>query len=87
MQWNNLGIRGFWYIKDSKITYILNEIYDTEYKYLKSMLMSIFIALLKIPGASKCEVPRTISIMSHILTLFLMIVMVKVPQRMITKNC
>ena len=53
-----------------KVTTLLNEIYD--------MSRSIFIALPKKPGATDCELHRTISLMSHVTKLLLRIIMMRV---------
>ncbi|GFO09466.1 DNA replication licensing factor mcm8 [Plakobranchus ocellatus] len=44
----------------------------------KLMLRSIFIALPKKPGATECELHRTISLMSHVTKLLLRIIMMRV---------
>ena len=61
----------------SKITILLNEIYDTGH-IPKDMLKSDFIALPKKAGAIECELHRTISIMSHVTKILLRIVMMRV---------
>ena len=48
-----------------KVTTLLNEIYDTG-QIPVDMSRSIFIALPKKPGATDCELHRTISLMSHV---------------------
>ncbi|GFO47313.1 hypothetical protein PoB_007381800 [Plakobranchus ocellatus] len=48
-----------------KVTHLLNEIYDTG-QIPTDLSKSIFIALPKKPGATECELHRTISLMSHI---------------------
>ena len=53
-----------------KVTTLLNEIYDTGQIPIY-MSRSIFIALPKKPGATDCELHRTISLMSHFTKLLL----------------
>ncbi|GFR85819.1 transposon TX1 uncharacterized 149 kDa protein [Elysia marginata] len=48
-----------------KTTNLLNEIYDTG-QIPTDLTKSIFIALPKKPGATECELHRTISLMSHV---------------------
>ena len=60
-----------------KVTTLLNEIYDTG-QIPVDMSRSIFIALPKRPGATDCELHRTISLMSHITKLLLRIIMMRV---------
>ncbi|GFS20164.1 LINE-1 retrotransposable element ORF2 protein [Elysia marginata] len=47
-----------------KLTSLLNEIYDTG-EIPTDISRSVFIALPKKPGATECELHRTISLMSH----------------------
>ena len=61
----------------SKITILLNEIYDTG-RIPKDMLKSVFVALSKKAGATECELHRTISIMSHVTKILLRIIMMRV---------
>uniref|UniRef100_A0A8D8SH15 Craniofacial development protein 2 n=1 Tax=Cacopsylla melanoneura TaxID=428564 RepID=A0A8D8SH15_9HEMI len=63
------------------LTEMLNTIYDSG-KIPSEWLISEFIALPKKPGAKKCEEYRTISLMSHLLKLFL-----KIIHRRIYKLC
>ena len=56
MVWRNLGI--------DKLTFILNEIYDSG-EISEDLSKSMFTALTKKPGATECELHRTISLMSH----------------------
>jgi hypothetical protein len=63
------------------MTKIFNNIYDTG-NILKEWLKSEFIALPKKIAAKKCEEYRSISLMSHILKLFL-----KVIHKRIYKKC
>jgi Reverse transcriptase (RNA-dependent DNA polymerase) len=63
------------------ITDVFNKIYNSGYIPDK-WLQSEFIALPKKPGAKRCEEYRTISLMSHMLKLFL-----KVIHRRIYKKC
>lgn len=65
----------------SWITDVFNKIYNTGYIPDK-WLQSEFIALPKKPGAKRCEEYRTISLMSHMLKLFL-----KVIHRRIYQKC
>ncbi|GFS12153.1 endonuclease-reverse transcriptase [Elysia marginata] len=61
-----------------KTTNLLNEIYDTG-QIPTDLTKSIFIALpKKKPGATECELHRTISLMSHITKILLRIVMLRV---------
>ena len=60
-----------------KVTTLLNEIYDTG-QIPVDMSRSIFIALPKKPGATDCELHRTISLMSHVTKLLLRIIMMRV---------
>ena len=64
----------------SKVTDIINEIYDTG-EIPEDLCRSIFIALPKKPGAVECELHRTISLMSHITKLILRIIMERVHSR------
>ena len=58
----------------SKLEHIMNKMYDTG-TIPKNLSRSIFIALPKRPGATECELHRTISLMSHITKLMLKILM------------
>ncbi|GFO44332.1 hypothetical protein PoB_007083700 [Plakobranchus ocellatus] len=60
-----------------KVTHLLNEIYDTE-QIPTDLSKSIFIALPKKPGATECELHRTISLMSHITKILLKIIMLRI---------
>ena len=60
----------------SKVTDIINEIYDTG-EIAENLCRSIFIALPKKPRAIECVLYRTISLMSHIIKLNLRIIMEK----------
>ena len=60
-----------------KVTTLLNEIYDTG-QIPVDMSRSIFIALPKKPGATDCELHRTISLMSDVTKLLLRIIMMRV---------
>ena len=60
-----------------KVTTLLNEIYDTG-QIPVDMSRSIFIALPKKPGATYCELHRTISLMSHVTKMLLRIIMMRV---------
>ena len=60
-----------------KVTTLLNEIYDTG-QIPVDMSRSIFKALPKKPGATDCELHRTISLMSHVTKLLLRIIMMRV---------
>ena len=60
-----------------KVTTLLNENYDTG-QIQVDMSRSIFIALPKKPGATDCELHRTISLMSHVTKLLLRIIMMRV---------
>ncbi|GFN95209.1 transposon tx1 uncharacterized 149 kda protein [Plakobranchus ocellatus] len=62
-----------------KVTRLLNEIYDTG-KIPTDLSGSIFIALPKKPGATECELQRTISLMSHITKIMLKIIMLRKEQ-------
>ena len=59
-----------------KLTDIVNEIYDTGV-IPEDLSRSIFIALPKKPGATECELHRTISLMSHMTKLILKIIMMR----------
>ncbi|GFO02707.1 endonuclease-reverse transcriptase [Plakobranchus ocellatus] len=59
-----------------KVTHLLNEIYDTG-QIPTDLSKSIFIALPKKPGATECELHRTISLMSHITKILLKIIMLR----------
>ncbi|GFO04846.1 craniofacial development protein 2 [Plakobranchus ocellatus] len=60
-----------------KVTDLLNEIYDTG-QIPKDLSKSIFIALPNKPGATECELHRTISLMSHITKILLKIIMLRI---------
>ncbi|GFO02811.1 retrovirus-related pol polyprotein from type-1 retrotransposable element r2 [Plakobranchus ocellatus] len=60
-----------------KVTHLLNEIYDTG-QIPTDLSKSIFIALPKKPGATECELHRTISLMSHITKVLLKIGMLRI---------
>ncbi|GFO32339.1 endonuclease-reverse transcriptase [Plakobranchus ocellatus] len=60
-----------------KVTHLLNEIYDTG-QIPTDLSKSIFIALPKKPGATECELPRTISLMCHITKILLKIIMLRI---------
>ena len=64
----------------SKVTDIINEIYDTG-EITEDLCSSISIGLPKKPGAVECELNRTISMMSHIIKLILRIIMEKACSR------
>ena len=64
----------------SKVTDIINEIYDTG-KIPEHLCRSIFITLPKKPGSVECELHRAISLMSHITKLILRIIMERVHSR------
>ena len=68
----------------SKVTDIINEIYDTG-EIPEDLCRSIFRTLLKKPGAVECELHRTISLMSHITKLILRIIMERVCSRIISE--
>ncbi|RUS77743.1 hypothetical protein EGW08_014502 [Elysia chlorotica] len=72
-----------------KITSLLNEIYETG-QIPADITKSIFIALPKKPGATECELHRTISLMSHMTklhrTISLMSHMTKILLRIIMKG-
>jgi len=57
-----------------KLTEMMNEIYDSGV-IPDDLSKSIFIALPKKPGATECELHRTISLMSHVVKLLLKIIM------------
>ena len=56
------------------VTKLLNSIYDSG-KIPSDLLKSIFIALPKSPGATECEMHRTISLMSHFTKILLRVLM------------
>ncbi|GFO23298.1 RNA-directed DNA polymerase from mobile element jockey-like [Plakobranchus ocellatus] len=60
-----------------KVTHLLNEIYDVG-QIPTDLSKSIFIALPKKPGATECELHRTISLMSHITKILLKIIMLRI---------
>ena len=63
-----------------KLTDIVNGIYDTGV-IPEDLSRSIFIALPKKPGATECELHRTISLMSHMTKLILRIIMMRARSR------
>ncbi|GFN92682.1 RNA-directed DNA polymerase from mobile element jockey-like, partial [Plakobranchus ocellatus] len=60
-----------------KVKHLLNEIYDTG-QIPTDLSKSIFIVLPKKPGATECELHRTISLMSHITKILLKIMMLRI---------
>ena len=62
------------------ITTTVNKIYDEGYFPL-DMRRSTFITLLKKPGTAKCELHRTISLMSHITKLLLKMLLCRMRKR------
>ena len=66
------------------MTDIINETYSTGEP--EDLCISIFIALPKKPGAVKCELHRTISLMSHITKPILRIIMERVHSRIRPEN-
>ncbi|GFN88374.1 2-aminoadipate transaminase [Plakobranchus ocellatus] len=60
-----------------KVTHLLNEIYDSG-EIPTDLSKSIFIALPKKPGATECELHRTISLMSQITKILLKIIMLRI---------
>ncbi|GFR64660.1 LINE-1 retrotransposable element ORF2 protein [Elysia marginata] len=60
-----------------KLTSLLNEIYDTG-EIPTDISRSVFIALPKKPGATDCELHRTISLMSHVTKILLRVVMMRI---------
>ncbi|GFO24183.1 RNA-directed DNA polymerase from mobile element jockey-like [Plakobranchus ocellatus] len=60
-----------------KVTHLLNEIYDLG-QIPTDLSKSMFIALPKKPGATECELHRTISLMSHITKILLKIIMLRI---------
>ncbi|GFO42831.1 endonuclease-reverse transcriptase [Plakobranchus ocellatus] len=60
-----------------KVTHLLNEIYDTG-QIPTDLSKSIFIALPKKPGATECELHRTISLISHITKILLKIIKLRI---------
>ncbi|GFO20348.1 transposon tx1 uncharacterized 149 kda protein [Plakobranchus ocellatus] len=60
-----------------KVTHLLNEMYDTGQISI-DLSKSIFIALPKKPGATECELHRTISLMSRITKILLKIIMLRI---------
>ncbi|GFO24710.1 transposon tx1 uncharacterized 149 kda protein [Plakobranchus ocellatus] len=64
-----------------KVTRLPNEIYDTGQIPI-DLSKSIFIALPKKPGATECELHRTISLMSHITKILLKIIKLRVRNKM-----
>ena len=56
------------------VTKLLNRIYESG-NIPDDLLKSVFIALPKSPGATKCELHRTISLMSHFTKLLLRVLM------------
>ena len=69
----------------SKVTDIINEIYDTG-EIPEDLCRSIFIALPKKPGTVECELHRTISLRSHIINLILRIIMERVHSQIRPEN-
>ena len=57
-------------------TKLLNAIYDNG-AVPEDLAKSVFIALPKIPGATECELHRTISLMSHITKVLLRVLMLR----------
>ena len=57
-----------------RITDIANEIYNSG-TIPDDLAKSVFVALPKEPGATKCELHRTISLMSHIIKLILTVLL------------
>ena len=62
------------------ITKLINEIYDTG-EIPEDLTKSIFIALPKKPGATECELHRTISLMSHVTKILLKILMMRMKNK------
>ncbi|GFR85386.1 RNA-directed DNA polymerase from mobile element jockey-like [Elysia marginata] len=60
-----------------KLTPFLNEIYDTG-EIPTDISRSVFIAHPKKPGATECELHRTISLMSHVTKILLRVVMIRI---------
>ncbi|GFO32139.1 RNA-directed DNA polymerase from mobile element jockey-like [Plakobranchus ocellatus] len=60
-----------------QVTHLLNEIYDTG-QIVTDLSKSTLIALPKKPGATECELHRTISLMSHITKILLKIIMLRI---------
>ena len=58
------------------VTHFLNRIYDSG-KIPDDLLKSVFIALPKSPGATECELHRTISLMSHFTKILLRVLMIR----------
>ncbi|CAF1369208.1 unnamed protein product [Adineta steineri] len=63
------------------MTKLINKIYDTG-EIPEDLTKSIFIALPKKPGATECELHRTISLMSHITKVLLKILMMRMKNKM-----
>jgi hypothetical protein len=61
-------------------TKLINNIYDTG-EIPEDLTKSIFIALPKKPGATECELHRTISLMSHVTKILLKILMVRMKNK------
>ena len=59
------------------VTNLLNRIYDSG-KIPDDLLKSVFIALPKSPGATECELHRTISLMSHLTKILLRVLMSRI---------
>ena len=59
-----------------KLTEVTNEIYESG-EIPEDLSKSIFIALPKKPGATECELHRTISLMSHIIKIILKVIMAR----------
>ena len=62
------------------MTKLINKIYDTG-EIPEDLTKSIFIALPKKPGATECELHRTISLMSHITKVLLKILMMRMKNK------
>ena len=56
------------------LTDIANDVYDSG-EIPEDLRKSIFIALPKKPGATECELHRTISLMSHVIKIILRVLM------------
>ncbi|CAF3582803.1 unnamed protein product [Rotaria socialis] len=62
------------------MTKLINKIYDTG-ELPEDLTKSIFIALPKKPGATECELHRTISLMSHVTKILLKILMMRMKSK------
>ena len=60
----------------AKVTDLINEIYDTG-EIHPDLCKSIFVTLPKKPGATECELHRTISLMSHITKILMRVIMAR----------